>query len=198
MATVKIPATDTQLDDPAEIAAFLKPYGIWHERWEVEGRIGPDAESEEILAAYAPEIERLKKEGNYVTADVINVSPDTPNLDAMLAKFDKEHTHSEDEVRFTVRGHGVFWINPHGDDPVFAIEVGVGDLINVPEGTKHWFHLCSDRTIRCIRLFQDTSGWTPEYLGSDLHEKHPPICWGPNFVTAEAGSAALGDGPVRL
>lgn len=198
MATVKVPASDRQIDDSTEIAAFLKPYGIWHERWEVEGRIGSDAEADEILSAYAPEIDRLKQAGGYVTADVINVSPETPGLDEMLARFDKEHTHSEDEVRFTVRGHGVFWINPAGDDPVFAIEVGVGDLINVPNGTRHWFHLCSDRTIRCIRLFQDTSGWTPEYLEGGLHTEHPPVCWGPNFVGAEAGSAALGDGPVRL
>ncbi|MEN0111372.1 MAG: cupin domain-containing protein, partial [Planctomycetota bacterium] len=130
--------------------------------------------------------------------DVINVSPDTPNLDAMLAKFDKEHTHSEDEVRFTVRGHGVFWIHPANGDPVFAIEVGPGDLINVPEGTKHWFHLCDDRTIRCIRLFQDTSGWTPEYTGDGAHADHPPVCWGPAFVGAEAGGIDLGEGPVRL
>ncbi|MEO0529570.1 MAG: cupin domain-containing protein [Planctomycetota bacterium] len=198
MATVKVPAADRQIDDPTEIAEFLKPYGIRHERWDVEGRIGPDAEADEILAAYGPEIDRLKQAGGYVTADVINVSPDTPGLDEMLARFDKEHTHSEDEVRFTVRGHGVFWINPDGDDPVFAIEVGEGDLINVPRGTRHWFHLCNDRTIRCIRLFQDTSGWTPEYEEEGRHSEHPPVCWGPSFVGAEAGSAALGDGPVRL
>lgn len=198
MATVKVPATNTQLDDAAEIAAFLRPYGIWHERWDVEGRIGDDATAEEILAAYEPEIERLKVAGSYVTADVINVSPETPNLDTMLARFDKEHTHSEDEVRFTVRGHGVFWVNPENGDPVFAIEVGVGDLINVPRGTKHWFHLCSDRNIRCIRLFQEMAGWTPEYMDNGVHVEHPPVCWGPNFLTAEAASAALGDGPVRL
>ena len=133
-----------------------------------------------------------------MTADVINVAPDTPGLDAMLAKFDKEHTHSEDEVRFTVRGHGVFWVNPDGDDPVFAVEVGPGDLLNVPRGTRHWFHLCDDRTIRCIRLFQATSGWTPEYVAEGVHTDHPPVCWGPQFVASEAGSAALGDGPVRL
>lgn len=195
MASVKVPATGERFEDPEQIADYLKPHGIWHERWDVEGRIGPDAEAEEILEAYAPEIDRLKQAGGYVTADVINVSPDTPGLDEMLARFDKEHTHSEDEVRFTVRGHGVFWINPPGDDPVFAIEVGPGDLINVPLGTKHWFHLCNDRTIRCIRLFQDTSGWTPEYIEEGVHGEHPPVCWGPEFVTAESTDF---DGPVKL
>ncbi|MCU0880397.1 MAG: cupin domain-containing protein, partial [Pirellulaceae bacterium] len=111
----------------------------------------------------APEIERLKSAGGFLTADVINVSPATPGLDGMLAKFSKEHTHSEDEVRFTVKGSGVFHIHPE-NGPVFAIQVESGDLINVPAGTKHWFDLCSDKTIRCIRLFQDMSGWTPHYV----------------------------------
>ena len=56
----------------------------------------------------------------------------------------------------------------------------------VPEGTQHWFHLCYDRTIRCIRLFQDTSGWTPEYVDDGVHSEHPPVCWGPEFVGAVA------------
>ena len=47
-----------------------------------------------------------------MTADVINVTPETPGLDAMLEKFSKEHTHTEDEVRFTVKGGGIFHIHP--------------------------------------------------------------------------------------
>ena len=185
MASISIPTTGERIDDPDQIAAFLKPHEIWHERWPVEGRIGADATPEEILAEYEPEIERLKQQGGYVTADVINVTPETPGLEEMLAKFDKEHTHSEDEVRFTVRGRGVFWVNPGQDQPVFAIEVTAGDLINVPEGTKHWFHLCDDRTIRCIRLFEDKSGWTPAYIDEGRHTEHPPVCWGPNYVAPE-------------
>ena len=112
MARIRIQDENREITDTQEICAFLKPFGIWYEKWDVEGRIGPEATNEEILTAYAPEIERLKKAGNFVTADVINVSPATPNLDAMLAKFSKEHTHSEDEVRFTVKGSGVFHIHP--------------------------------------------------------------------------------------
>ena len=62
--------------------------------------------NEEILDAYSLEIERLKEAHGFVTADVINVSPETPGLDEMLAKFDKEHLHTEDEVRFTVEVQG--------------------------------------------------------------------------------------------
>jgi len=182
MARIRIQDENREITDTQEICEFLKPFGIWYEKWDVAGRIGAEATNEEILAAYAPEIERLKKAGNFVTADVINVSPETPGLDVMLAKFSKEHTHSEDEVRFTVKGSGVFHIHPK-NGPVFGIQVESGDLINVPNGTQHWFDLCNDKTIRCIRLFQDKSGWTPHYVeNSSLHEQYTPVCLGPSYV----------------
>ena len=181
MARIRIQDENREISDPQEICEFLKPFGIWYENWDVDGRIGAEATNEDILAAYAPEIDRLKNAGGFVTADVINVSPATPNLDTMLAKFAKEHTHTEDEVRFTVRGSGVFHIHPK-NGPVFAIQVESGDLINVPRGTQHWFDLCEDKTIRCIRLFQDTSGWAPHYVESGVHERYSPVCLGPAYV----------------
>jgi 1,2-dihydroxy-3-keto-5-methylthiopentene dioxygenase len=181
MAEVHIPEQDRKISDVEGIREFLKPFGIWYEKWEVEGRIGPDATNEEILEAYAPEIERLKKSCGFVTADVINVNPETPNLDAMLDRFNKEHTHSEDEVRFTVKGRGLFHIHPDGG-PVFSVTVESGDLINVPNGTKHWFNLCDTRTIRCIRLFEDMAGWTPHYVEEAVHEGYAPLCMGPSYL----------------
>lgn len=188
MAEVHIPAEDRKLTDVEEIRDFLRPHGIWYEKWEVEGRIGPDATNEEILAAYAPEIERLKQAGGFVTADVINVHPETPNLDAMLDRFNKEHTHSEDEVRFTVKGRGLFHIHPE-QGPVFSVTVEAGDLINVPRGTRHWFNLCGNRTIRCIRLFEDMAGWSPAYVDPSVHVQYAPLCMGPAEIAADAGPA---------
>jgi 1,2-dihydroxy-3-keto-5-methylthiopentene dioxygenase len=183
MAVVTVPRENRRLDSIAEIRDFLSKYGISYEQWETEARVPPDASSDEILAAYAPEIERLKQTGGYVTADVIDVKPDTPGLDAMLNKFNKEHRHSEDEVRFVVGGRGIFHI--HGDDDrVFAIELGPGDWINVPCGTRHWFDLCDERRIRAIRLFQDQSGWTPHYVEGGVHRDYTPVCWGPEYVPA--------------
>ncbi len=184
MARITIPDENRQLEDVQEIRDFLKPFGIWYEKWDVEGRVGEDATNEEILEAYDPEIQRLMEAGQYVTADVINVVPDTPGLDAMLAKFSKEHIHTEDEVRFTVRGGGIFHIHPK-EGPVFAVQVESGDLINVPAGTQHWFDLCSDKTIRCIRLFQDPAGWAPHYVDEGVHEDYTPVCWGPNYLTSD-------------
>jgi len=184
MARVHLPNENREIRDPNEIREFLTRFGIRFEQWDVAGRIDADATNEEILAAYAPEIERLKSEHGFVTADVINVTPDTPGLDQMLQKFDKEHLHTEDEVRFTVRGSGVFHINPQ-TSPVFSVTVESGDLISVPNGTHHWFNLCSDRTIRCIRLFEDPTGWTPHYMEEPVHQKFAPLCMGPSYLASE-------------
>lgn len=181
MATVRIPETQQQLQQPVEIREFLAPFGIYYEQWPVEGRIAGTASSSEVLSAYAPEIEVLKQRGGYITADVIDVTPDVPGLQAMLDRFNKEHTHAEDEVRFIVKGRGVFHIHPKSA-PVFSIEVEAGDLINVPAGTEHWFDLCSDRTIRAIRLFREKAGWTPMYTGSSIAEGFQPLCFGPQYL----------------
>jgi 1,2-dihydroxy-3-keto-5-methylthiopentene dioxygenase len=186
MARVVIPDEKRWIVDPDAINAYLAPHGIHHERWELAERVAPDAPPEDILAAYAPEIERLKAAGGYVTADVISVTAETPGLEAMLDKFRSEHTHSEDEVRFILKGNGLFHIRPP-QGPVFAIQVEAGDLINVPLGTRHWFDLCNDRTIRAIRLFQDKSGWTPQYSVDGVHGNFQPVCWGPSHVPAVKG-----------
>lgn len=181
MAQVIIPDENRTLTDVQEIRDFLEPHGIWYEHWPVEERLAEDATNEQILEEFSDEIESLKQRGGFVTADVINVNRETPNLDQMLAKFDKEHTHSEDEVRFTVAGRGLFHIHPD-NGPVFAVQVESGDLINVPRGTKHWFNLCEDKAIRCIRLFEDPAGWTPHYIDEAVHGNYQPMCFGPKYL----------------
>ena len=181
MALVRIPADQITLREHADVDEFLARHGIDYERWTPEHDVAPDAPAEAVLSAYAREIDQLKARGGYVTADVIDVKPETPNLDAMLAKFSREHWHDEDEVRFCIEGRGVFHVHPRGG-PVFAIEVEAGDLIRVPRGTHHWFDLCSDRRIRAIRLFQDASGWTPHYTDSGVDKGFEPVCFGPVYV----------------
>lgn len=177
MALVTIVDEQRTLRTPEEITLGLAEYGIDYERWQPAHPVRDDAPADEILRAYANEIEQLKARGSYVTADVIDVNPDTPNLDDMLAKFNREHWHDEDEVRFIIAGHGLFHIHSKTGH-VLSIEVSAGDLIRVPRGTLHWFNLCADRRIRAIRLFQDTAGWTPHYTESHVDEGFMPLCFG--------------------
>ena len=182
MAVIKIPADNVTLTDAQDVTTFLAVRGIEYERWTPSREVPAGAPPQDILDAYSAQIETLKRRGGYVTADVIDVNPETPNLDAMLAKFNKEHWHDEDEVRFIIEGRGLFHIN--AGDSVFVLEVGRGDLIRVPRGTHHWFDLCAEKRIRAIRLFQNSSGWTPHYTDSGVDRGFQPLCFGPAYVGA--------------
>ena len=188
MASIRIPDQQRTLTDQDEVTRYLVTLGIDYERWPNADRVPKEASAEEVLAAYAPEIEQLKARGGYVTADVIDVTAQTPNLEAMLDKFRTEHWHDEDEVRYIVRGRGIFHVHPQDGSPVIAIEVESGDLIRVPRGTWHWFDLCGDRDIRAIRLFQDKSGWTPNYTNSGTDQGYQPLCLGPTYIPLRAAA----------
>ncbi len=185
MATVRIPAENQTLTDADSIRNYLAAHGIEYEVWTPSHPIGADAPAEEILTAYSDEIERLKVEGGYVTADVINVNKATPGLDEMLQKFSREHWHADDEVRFIIHGRGIFHIHPRGGAAVCAIEVEAGDLIRVPKGTWHWFDLCADRQIRAIRLFKDPAGWAPNYTESGVDTNYEPVCLGAAYIPSQ-------------
>jgi 1,2-dihydroxy-3-keto-5-methylthiopentene dioxygenase len=184
MARVRIPDEKRDIADIGEIKAYLSTIGIGFERWDTSRDLSDAVPSETILESYAKEITELKESGGYQAADVIDVRPDTPNLQMMLDKFNREHWHEEDEVRFIIEGHGVFHINPQVS-PIVAVEVERGDLLRVPAGTRHWFDLCGDRRIRAIRLFQDPSGWTPRYTESGVDKGYLPVCFGLTFIPAQ-------------
>jgi 1,2-dihydroxy-3-keto-5-methylthiopentene dioxygenase len=148
------------ITNPSEIKSVLSTYGIPYENWGVQSLA--DSSAEGVLSSYANDILKLKNERNYITEDVIALDPETPNLDALLAKFSDEHHHTDDEVRFTVAGEGVFEINVTSDERV-KFTAQPGDLIVVPAWRRHLFYLTDKKTIRCIRLFKDKSGWEAHY-----------------------------------
>jgi 1,2-dihydroxy-3-keto-5-methylthiopentene dioxygenase len=111
---------------------------------------------------YQRPLDLLKQQRGYVEQDVVALAPTTPNLEAICAKFIDEHHHDEDEVRFVLQGEGIFDIRSR-DDRWMRVRVEPGDLIVVPKERHHRFLLTESRTIECVRLFQDASGWTPHY-----------------------------------
>ena len=186
VAHLKIPDEDRTIDDEGEIQARLGAGGIEYQKWTPDPPLEPGAPDDTVLAAYAGKIEEFKQRGGYVKADVISVTPDTPGLQEMMAKFAQEHMHGEDEVRFIVEGHGLLHVHPE-EGPILALEVEPGDLISVPAGTLHWFVLCSDQQVRAVRLFQNPEGWVPNYTESGLETRYEPVCFGPHY--SPAGSA---------
>jgi 1,2-dihydroxy-3-keto-5-methylthiopentene dioxygenase len=189
MAIVRVPTDNVVIREPEAIRTFLSRHAIEHEQWMPSQPVAADAPVDDLLRAYGREVGAMKQRGGYAAADVIDVGPETPNLDVMLARFNREHWHDEDEVRFIVDGRGLFHVHP-SNGPVFAIEVEVGDLIRVPRGTRHWFDLCADRRIRAIRLFQGLSGWTPHYTDSAIEKGFQPVCFGPIYIAPNRATYA--------
>lgn len=113
-------------------------------------------------AAYRQPVDEVKRTRGYVEEDIVELGPSTPNLEAICAKFVGEHYHDDDEVRFVLEGEGVFDIRTR-DDRWVRVEVEQGDLLVVPKQRHHRFMLTDKKTIRCVRLFKDTSGWVPHY-----------------------------------
>jgi 1,2-dihydroxy-3-keto-5-methylthiopentene dioxygenase len=185
MALLTIPDENRNIRNREAVTEYLGGIGIDYERWDTSRPVAARAPADEILAAYSDEIERLKDVGGYVTADVIDVNERTPGLEAMLARFNREHWHDEDEVRFTIHGRGLFHIHPR-ETAVVALEVEAGDLIRVPRGTLHWFNLCQDREIRAIRLFRDPAGWAPLYTESGADINYQPVCLGASYIPAQS------------
>ena len=141
-----------RLEDPAQMigAEDLARRGVLS--WSV-----PPDETER-----AAMIDQIKREHGYVDEDFVELAPETPNLDTICAKFDKEHFHTEDEVRAVMQGAGIFDVRDEGDSWI-RIEVSEGDMIVIPANTFHRFYLTDAKHIRCMRLFANNEGWTPLY-----------------------------------
>ncbi len=121
-----------------------------------------DAEKEELLKSVDNRFEELKRDKGYVTRDMVVIHEAIPGLADMLAKFDKIHLHTDDEVRYILAGKGYFgFVEPDGNQ--FLLEVSAGDYINVPANAEHWFEMKDSQRIKAVRYFIDTKGWTPVY-----------------------------------
>ncbi|MBI2118522.1 MAG: cupin domain-containing protein [Elusimicrobia bacterium] len=139
----------TWLDSGLEIFADkLMEEGIYYQKISTEN--------------FQPSLDKIKKSWGYSAQDIVELYPAMPNLDAICAKFDKEHTHTDDEVRFVLNGEGYFDIRSKKDQWMHLL-VEKGDFILVPANRNHLFYLTPIRTIQCARLFKENPSWTPIY-----------------------------------
>ena len=153
------------------ITKELTNVGVRFEQWQASAHIDETTSQDDILLAYNTDIERLKQQGGYQTVDVISLAKGNPNAAELRAKFLFEHTHSEDEVRFFVKGQGLFCL--HIGDKVYQVLCQQGDLISVPQLTPHWFDMGSNPEFTAIRLFNNTQGWVAQSTDSSIAEQFP-------------------------
>src|SRR5690606_25776339 len=111
-----------ELDD---IRAHLAPLNIELAHWPIEKTpaIGEllyadslnDAQKEQLLKYLDNRFEDQKAKYGYQTRDLVVLHSKVPDLEKILAIFDKCHRHSDDEVRYIVDGSGKFgFIMPDG------------------------------------------------------------------------------------
>ncbi len=173
MASLRMPDKNLSLTTDHEIRQFLDERGIFYERWSTDVGLQPDALDVEVLVAYDRWLKPLMEKGGYKSMDVVSVTAQTSNLAAIRDKFFREHTHSEDEVRFFVEGQGLFWFHlDRQEEEVFALLCQKGDLISVPANTKHWFDLGPNPSVRAIRIFTDETGWVAHYTNSGIEQRY--------------------------
>jgi 1,2-dihydroxy-3-keto-5-methylthiopentene dioxygenase len=170
MATIRFHETNERITNEKEVIEFLEEQGVIYEKWDItklpehlrEKYLLTDEEKNEILETFKNEIADISARRGYKAQDVVALSENTPNLEKLLEDFKREHHHTDDEVRFIVSGHGVFAIQGK-DGKFFDVELNPGDLISVPENTRHYFTLQEDRRVVAIRIFVTTEGWVPIY-----------------------------------
>ena len=158
-------------DNHAIMSDKLREIGVRFEQWEAHQPVTPGATTEEVMAAYREDIDRLVAENGFKTIDVISIAPDNPKRDEMRTKFLNEHFHQEDEVRFFVAGSGLFTL--HVEDTVYEVKCEQGDLISVPEGTTHWFDMGPEPSFVAIRFFKEADGWIGHFTNTDIAERFP-------------------------
>jgi 1,2-dihydroxy-3-keto-5-methylthiopentene dioxygenase len=172
MATIRVPDQQVRLTEERDVRRFLDERGVCYERW-TSGPLPAEATDAEILQSHDHWLKSFMDKNGYRTADVIRVTTATPNLPAIREKFLREHTHSEDEVRYFVQGEGLFWFHKESPrDEVFAVHCEAGDLLSVPANTKHWFDLGRDPFVCAIRIFTDQAGWVPHYTESGIEHRY--------------------------
>jgi 1,2-dihydroxy-3-keto-5-methylthiopentene dioxygenase len=157
--------------DHAEMARELARIGVGFEQWQAAQPIAPGDPPEKVMEAYRADIDRLVAERGFRTIDVVSISPDNSNREEMRKKFLDEHFHKEDEVRFFVAGSGLFTL--HVDDRVYEVLCEAGDLVAVPDGTRHWFDMGPEPSFVAIRFFTEPDGWVGHFTGTDIAGRFP-------------------------
>ncbi|CAM5249777.1 acireductone dioxygenase (Fe(2+)-requiring) (Fragment) OS=Rhodanobacter lindaniclasticus OX=75310 GN=B1991_00580 PE=4 SV=1 [Rhodanobacter lindaniclasticus] len=74
-------------------------------------------------------------------------------------------------MRFFVAGAGQFTL--HVDGKVYDVLCEKGDLIGVPDGTRHWFDMSESPSFVAIRLFTNKEGWVANFTGDDIAADFP-------------------------
>ena len=161
MTELVIPKTEERHTETGSIERYLAARGILYKHFDQLENF-QDADDEELIASNRPLAEPHLEINSL---DILRVGEETPNLEQLKDAFNKEHTHSEDEIRLLLQGAGTFWIHVSGE--VFGLRIVGGDLIKLPAGTKHWFTF-ENPPLVALRFFTTREGWEADFTHSGI------------------------------
>ena len=169
MAKIELLSGQTITDIPS-IQKILAPIQVQLSFWMIQQNVEillqqsqlQEEEKETVAKAHDIYFKSLQEKKGYQHRDLIVLHPDIPNLDTLLEKFSRIHTHDDDEVRYIVDGEGIFgFVLPNNTQILLTVEPG--EFIHVPKDTEHWFVLTEKKRIKALRYFTTMDGWAPNY-----------------------------------
>ncbi|CAE7647907.1 unnamed protein product [Symbiodinium pilosum] len=114
-------------------------------------------------------LKQIRDARGYNYADIITCSEEClPDYHNKLKAFFEEHIHSDEEVRYILKGSGYFDVRDSKDQWI-RLQLNAGDLIVLPEGIYHRFTMDSKNFTHAMRLFKGVPVWTPINRPADAH-----------------------------
>lgn len=158
----------TETKDTACIQQTLAPLQVHKAKWAVQDQVEhllhkpqlTAMEKKTVDSAHIVYFDRLKEDSEYKIRVLIVLHPGAPNLDALLEKFSRSHTHSDGKIRYDVGGSGVFGL-VLSDEKQVLHTVEAGKFISFPKDTEHWFVHSEHKSINALQYCSTTDGWSP-------------------------------------
>lgn len=116
-----------------------------------------------------PALKQIRESRGYNYADIITCSEEClPDYHNKLKSFFEEHIHSDEEVRYILKGSGYFDVRDCNDKWI-RMKLNAGDLIVLPEGIYHRFTMDAKNYTQAMRLFKGEPIWVAINRPADAH-----------------------------
>lgn len=144
------------------IAEALAGLGLRGGRVPVHEDAGEGLEA--ACAAYAAELDALRRVLDVRSMDRVALRPGHPDWSRLRRSFLAEHTHAEPEIRLFLSGTGLFHLrHAHG---FVGLLCEAGDWVSVPAGMPHSFDGGEQPDFDALRLFGGSEGWVAQPTGA--------------------------------